>query len=100
MLGNEVFSTTTVHCKSYCLKIKDGTDWLLLFFQEMDILILEPFFLFIIIKTTTKTNIIYITTYHSQRERTQGYHAPIANGTYNSIMISNNNKNTIIKYNI
>ena len=26
--------------------------------------------------------------YHLQRERTQGYRAPIANGTYNSTMIS------------
>ena len=30
--------------------------------------------------------------YHSQRERTQGYRAPIANGTYNSTMISKNNE--------
>ena len=36
---------------------------------------------------------------HSQRGRTQGYRAPIANDAYNSTMISNK-KNTIIKYNI
>ena len=32
---------------------------------------------------------IDITMYHSQRERTQGYRAPIANGTYNPTVISN-----------
>ena len=39
--------------------------------------------------------------YHLQREKTQSYRAPIANGTYNSTMISNNKKkhyNKIEKY--
>ena len=33
--------------------------------------------------------------YHLQREKTQSYRAPIANGTYNSTMISNNKKITL-----
>ena len=45
-------------------------------------------FLFITIKATTR-EFIYITMYHLQRERTEGYRAPIANGTNNSTMISN-----------
>ena len=32
-------------------------------------------------KTNNKREVINITMYHSQRERTQGYRAPIANGT-------------------
>ena len=33
-------------------------------------------------KINNKRKLIYITMYHLQRERTQGYRAPIANGTY------------------
>ena len=48
----------------------------------------EAFF-YITMKTKIEEKLINIFMYHSQPERTQGYRAYIANGAYNSTMISN-----------
>ena len=42
---------------------------------------------YIAIKTTKQKEHIFITMYHSEKERTQGYLTPIVNGTYNSTII-------------